>query len=244
MGIYVDTDNEDASSIPVLAPLQGAELMFKKNGLSIVLLVLFALSMVGQIVAGRLTYNEEQAEHGQTQVSLAAYLAKGHFWEASGENWESEFLQMAAFVLLTTFLYQHGSAESKRLDVIEDVDVDPRRFRDQPDVPGPVRRGGWTLVIYENSLGLAFALLFILSIAIHAAGGLREHNEQNEAHGQPLLTMGEYVTSAPFWFESFQNWQSEFLSLAGMVIGTIWLRQRGSAESKPVHAAHAETGRS
>jgi hypothetical protein len=218
--------------------------MFKKNGLSIVLVALFLLSMLGQIAAGRLAYNEEQTEHGQPQVSVAAYLVKGHFWEATGENWESEFLQMAAFVLLTTFLYQEGSAESKRLDVIEDVDIDPRRFRDQPDVPGPVRRGGWTLVLYENSLGLTFALLFFLSVAIHATGGLREHNEQNLAHGQPSLTLAEYMTSAPFWFESFQNWQSEFLSLAGMVIGSIWLRQRGSAESKPVHAAHSETGRS
>jgi hypothetical protein len=218
--------------------------MFKKNGLSIVLLALFLVSMFGQIAAGRLAYNEEQAEHGQPPVSLSAYLASGHFWEATGENWESEFLQMAAFVLLTTFLYQQGSAESKRLDVIEDVDIDPRRFRDQPEVPGPVRRGGWTLVLYENSLGIAFALLFILSVAIHGIAGLREHNEQNEAHRQPAMTLVQYMTSAPFWFESFQNWQSEFLSLAGMVIGTIWLRQRGSAESKPVHAAHAETGRS
>ena len=217
--------------------------MFKKNGLSIVLLTLFIVSLAGQIAAGWLAYNQEQAEHGQPQVTLTAYFSSGHLWEALGENWESEFLQMAAFVLLTTFLYQEGSAESKRPNVVEDVDLDPRRFRDQPDAPGPVRRGGWRLVLYEHSLGLTFAGLFFLSVAIHGIGGLAHHNEENQAHGQPVITLGEYVTSSTFWFESFQNWQSEFLSLAGMVIGTIWLRQRGSGESKPVHAAHAETGR-
>ena len=217
--------------------------MVKKNGLSIVLLTLFIVSLAGQMAAGRLAYNEEQAEHGQPPVTLTTYLGSGHFWEALGENWESEFLQMAAFVLLTTFLYQEGSAESKRPDVVEDVDLDPRRFRDQPDVPGPVRRGGWRLVLYEHSLGLAFAALFFVSVAIHGVGGLVQHNEENQVHGRPVVTLGQYVSSSTFWFESFQNWQSEFLSLAGMVIGTIWLRQRGSAESKPVHAPHAETGR-
>ena len=217
--------------------------MWQKNNLSIVLLTLFLLAMVGQAWAGWLDHNNDELEHGQPPVSFSQYLLTGHFWEATGENWESEFLQMAAFVLLTCFLVQEGSAESRRPNVVEDVDLDPRRFKDEPGVPGPVRAGGWRLRLYENSLGLTFATLFLLSVGIHAVGGLAEYNDEQAAHGQPRVTLSEYGVSSRFWFESFQNWQSEFLSLAGMVIGTIWLRQRGSAESKPVHAPHDETGR-
>ena len=217
--------------------------MLKNNGLSIVFLALFALSMGGQALTGWSEHNQDEQAHGRSPISLPAYFGTGHFWEATGENWESEFLQMAMFVLLTTRLYQKGSAESKRLDVVEEQDVDPRRFRDQPDAPGPVRRGGWQLRLYENSLGLAFLSLFVLSFAMHAAGGHIEYNSEQEAHGQPKVTLTEYATSQRFWFESFQNWQSEFLSLAAMIVGTIFLRQRGSPESKPVHAPHAETGK-
>ena len=218
-------------------------MVWKNNSLSIVLLALFLFTVVGQAWAGWYDYNQDEQEHGQPLMPFSEYLITGHFWEAIGENWESEFLQMAAFVLLSTFLRQKGSAESKRIDVVEDVDLDPRRFADAPDVPWPVKAGGWRLRLYEHSLGLSFALLFVVSVAIHAVGGLAEYNDEQTAHGQPRVTLSRYVVSSRFWFESFQNWQSEFLSLAGMVIGTIWLRQRGSAESKPVHASHDETGR-
>ena len=218
-------------------------MFWKNNGLSIVLLALFLFSMVGQAVTGWKDRNEDAVAHGQPQIQMGAYLASGHFWEATGENWESEFLQMAAFVLLTVFLRQKGSAESKRIDVVEDVDLDPRDFASDPEAPGPVRRGGIILTLYENSLGLAFALLFVLSFAMHALGGLHEYNDEQKEHGQPQVTLGQYAASSRFWFESFQNWQSEFLSLAAMVTATIYLRQWGSAESKPVHVAHSETGR-
>lgn len=217
--------------------------MFKENGLSIVLVSLFLFAFGGQAYTGWGEHNEDEQQHGRAPISFSDYLGSGHFWEATGENWESEFLQMGLFVLLTTMLYQKGSAESKRIDTVEQVDLDPRRFRDQEDVPGPVRRGGWQLRLYEHSLGLAFIGLFVMSFAIHAAGGLHEYNSELQAHGQPVGGLAEYVTSQRFWFESLQNWQSEFLSLAAMVIGTIFLRQRGSAESKPVHAPHADTGK-
>jgi hypothetical protein len=218
-------------------------MFWKNNGLSIVLLALFLLSFGGQAVTGWWDSNDDARQHGQPQQGFAGYLASGHFWEATGENWESEFLQMAAFVLLTVFLRQKGSAESKRIDVIEDVDLDPRDHATGPDVPSAVRRGGLILRLYEHSLGITFASLFVISVTIHAVGGVTHYNEEQQAHGQPRITLAEYVASSRFWFESFQNWQSEFLSLAGMVIGTIYLRQRGSAESKPVFAPHAETGR-
>ena len=217
--------------------------MFKPNGLSLVLIALFLFTMAGQAVTGWETYNQDQLEHGDSPVAFTSYLGSGHFLEATGENWESEFLQMALFVLLTTFLYQKGSAESKRPNAIEEVDLDPRRFQDDPEAPWPVRRGGWILRLYEHSLGLTFVVLFLISLWMHAAGGLEAYNQDQVAHGQPPASLSEYVGSAQFWFESFQNWQSEFLSLAAMVVGTIFLRQRGSAESKPVYASHHDTGR-
>jgi hypothetical protein len=217
--------------------------MFKKNGLSIALLSLFLVTMAGQAATGWGEHNDDEQAHGRPAVLFSEYLTTGHFWEATGENWESEFLQMAMFVLLTSFLYQKGSAESKRIGVLEEQDVDPRSFSNQPDVPGPVKRGGWQLLLYENSLGLAFLALFVVSFAMHAGGGHAHYNEERASHGEAAVTLSEYVGSQRFWFESFQNWQSEFLSLAAMVIGTIYLRQRGSAESKAVHAPHQETGR-
>jgi hypothetical protein len=218
--------------------------VWRNNGLSTVLFAMFAITMVGQAVTGWFEYNEDQAVHGGTPTQFASYLGTGHFGVATGENWESEFLQMAFFVLLTTFLHQKGSAESKRIGVVEEVDLDPRSFKDQKDVPGPVKRGGWQLRLYENSLGLAFSLLFLGSFATHAMGGLQEFNEEQREHGRPSVALTTYVGSSRFWFESFQNWQSEFLSLGSMVVATIFLRQRGSAESKPVHAAHSDTGKS
>ena len=219
-------------------------LMFwRNNGLSLVLGGLFLACMVGQAWAGWIDFNDDAAQHGEAALGLAAYLASGHFWEATGENWESEFLQMAAFVLFTCVLFQQGSTESKRLDVVEDVDLDPRRFAHEPGVPWPVKRGGWILRLYENSLGLAFTVLFLIAIAIHAVGGAAEYNQELVSHGEAPVSTWAYATSARFWFESFQNWQSEFLSLALMVVATIHLRQRGSAESKAVHAPHSETGR-
>jgi hypothetical protein len=217
--------------------------MWRNNGLSIVLVALFVASTAGQAITGWHEHNDAERQHGGEPVGFGAYLATGHFWEATGENWESEFLQMAAFVLLTTFLHQKGSAESKRIGTIEEVDLDPRRFADRPDAPGPVQRGGAILVLYENSLGLTFAVLFLVSIVIHAFGGAVEYNNDLVSHGQPAVTTADYIRSSRFWFESFQNWQSEFLSLAGMVVGTIFLRQRGSAESKPVFAPPEDTGR-
>ena len=217
--------------------------MFKSNGLSIVLIALFLATMAGQTVTGWAAYNQEEHDHGRVPIALSSYLQTGHFLEATGENWESEFLQMALFVLLTTFLYQKGSAESKRPYAVDEVDLDPRRFKDNPEAPWPVRRGGWVLRLYENSLGLTFVLLFLISFGIHAEGGLREFNQDQVVHGQPRVALAEYLSGSRFWFESFQNWQSEFLSLAAMVVGTVFLRQRGSAESKPVHSPNTDTGR-
>jgi hypothetical protein len=215
----------------------------RDRALTLVLLAMFALSLAGQILTGKHEYNASRNDHGQPPVDLQEYLATGHPWEALFENWESEFLQMAVFVLLTTVLIQKGSPESRRPGVKELVDVDPRDFANDPDVPWPVRRGGWVLRVYENSLGLAFLLLFLGSWAGHAAGGFAEYSGDQLAHGETPPGFAAYLRTPRFWFESFQNWQSEFLSIALMVWLAVYLRQRWSPESKPVHAPHSDTGR-
>jgi hypothetical protein len=216
---------------------------FRENGLSIVLVTVFLLCLVGQSIAGEHAYNSEQREHGQREVSYGAYLGTAHFWEALAENWESEFLQIFAYVLLTALLYQRGSAESKKLDEPEPVDRDPRAGRPKAGAPWPVRRGGLVLKLYEHSLSLTFLLLFLVSISIHAAAGAGEYNAEQAAHGAPdAVSALQYAATSRFWFESLQNWQSEFLSLAAVVLLSIVLRQRGSPESKPVDSPHSETG--
>jgi hypothetical protein len=215
----------------------------RDRSLTLVMLALFAVCTVGQIAAGWAELNDTLAAHGAPPVTLAAYVASGHLWEALFENWESEFLQMSAFVVLSAYLLQVGSPESRRPGAHELADADPRSFRDQPDVPWPVRRGGWVLRVYEHSLGGALFLLFLVSFAGHAVGGWVEQNDELRLHGLAATSPWAYVTSSRFWFESLQNWQSEFLSVGVMVWLAVYLRQRGSPESKPVHAPHAETGR-
>jgi hypothetical protein len=214
----------------------------RDHGLALATGGLFLLFMVGQTVTGYYVYTDQVLEHGGLESSFGQYLLSGHFLEATAENWESEFLQMAAYVLFTAVLYQRGSAESKKIGEPEEVDRDPRLFRDKPNAPWPVRRGGWVLAVYEYSLSIAFLLLFLVSFALHVIGGAAAHNQEALQHGEPAVSIGKYFASPQFWFESFQNWQSEFLSLVAMVVLSIYLRQRGSPESKPVDAAHDDTG--
>ena len=208
------------------------------RALTLVLMGMFLLTLGAQFVTGFHEYNDSQVAHHQPPITMPAYAATGHWWEAVFENWESEFLQMAVFVLLTTMLVQKGSPESRRAHSRELVDADPRDFADRPGVPWPVRRGGWILRVYENSLGLAFILLFLISWVGHALGGYVEFASDQVEHGLDNPTLTDYLGSSRFWFESFQNWQSEFFSIAAMVWLAVYLRQRGSPESKPVHASH------
>jgi hypothetical protein len=215
----------------------------RSRSLTLAMMACFAVFLAGQVWAGWYEYNGELAEHGMAAITLRAYFATGHLWEALFENWESEFLQMAAFVTFTTVLVQKGSPESRRLGVLELVDADPRDFAQLPDVPWPVRRGGWVLFLYERSLGLVLILLFAISWIGHALGGWSEYVHDQRLHGEPEVSLFGYMSSSRFWFESFQNWQSEFLSVAAMIWLAVYLRQRGSPESKPVHAPHSDTGR-
>ncbi|MBL8687741.1 MAG: hypothetical protein JNL04_01500, partial [Rhodospirillaceae bacterium] len=187
----------------------------RDNGLSLALLAFFLAFWVGQAIAGWQVFNDEQAVHGNAPVSLLAYLGTSHFLEATAENWESEFLQMSAYVAFTAFLFQRGSAESKSPDRAEDVDKEGPATS---DAPWPVRKGGLALALYRYSLSLAFALLFLGSFAIHAASGHRLENIRRAAHGQDPQPAIAYVSSSQFWFEAMQNWQSEFLAVLSIVV--------------------------
>ena len=214
----------------------------RDNGLSLALFGLFFFSLAGQYLTGWHEYNDEQIDHGRPEVTAVEYLGEGHFWEALFENWESEFLQMSAFVLLTVFLIQKGAADSRRPGVIERDDVIVSEEMRVEEAPWPVMKGGVILRIYENSLSIALFLLFLGSFVMHGVGGRADYNEQQAVHGGKQVTLMEYMESSRFWFESFQNWQSEFLSIGVMIVLSIFLRQKGSTESKPVDAPHFETG--
>jgi hypothetical protein len=214
----------------------------RENSLSIVMFSLFLVFLLSQSLAGWRTANQENQQHDQPTGSYLSYVTSGSFVESTFENWESEFLQMAGFVLLTVFLRQKGSPESKNLKGQEPVDADPRQARNRQGVPGPVRRGGLALAAYQNSLSLALVALFLLSFLFHGLGGRAEHNQQQLEHGEAPTSLLGFMTSAEFWFQSFQNWQSEFLAVGALTVLGIFLRQRGSPESKPVAAPHIETG--
>ena len=146
---------------------------------------------------------------------------------------------MAAFVLMTVALKQKGSSESK-----PPSEGKPPRTKasHRRNAPSPVRRGGWILRIYENSLSIALTLLFLLSFSLHAIGGTAEENRERLLHGEARVSLTDYAGSSKFWFESFQNWQSEFLSVGVLIVLSIFLRQKGSPQSKEVDEPHAKTG--
>jgi len=213
---------------------------FYRNGLTIVFLSLFIATLFAQALTGWKTHNQDLRNEHSREISLGSYLQSGHFISATFENFESEFLQMALYVLLTVSLRQLGSAESKSLDEPEEVDRQPRPSK---GAPWAVHKGGWILKLYSNSLSICFALLFLGSWAMHLYGSWQNHNVEQLAKKLPKESVIAYLGQAEFWFETFQNWQSEFLSVASIVFLTIYLRQKGSPESKPVDAPHMETGK-
>ncbi len=212
-----------------------------ENGLALAAAALFLVSFVGQVLTGRADYNEDQRSHGEAAVGLGAYLKTGAFLEATAENWESEFLQMGVFVVLTAYLYQRGSSESKGIEEPEAVDQRPEEARGDPNAPWPVRRGGFALALYKHSLSLTLLVLFLVAFALHAVGGSIAYSEEQQQHGGAAVSALGYLATSRFWFESFQNWQSEFFSVAVLVLLTIRLREQGSPQSKPVAAPSSDT---
>ena len=220
--------------------MKGLKKWLFQNGLSIVFCLMFLFAWFGQAITGFHEYNKELAENGHGPVVFSNYFYSGHFIQATFENWESEFLQMALFIVFTIFLRQKGSSESKECEGEESVDRQPDPST--KDTPWPVKKGGWVLILYKNSLSIAFVVLFLLSVVAHFYGSLKDENEKLVLKGLAKMSATSFIQDSRFWFESFQNWQSEFLSVFSIVLLSIYFRQKGSPQSKPVDAPNYQTG--
>ena len=214
-----------------------------QNAISLSLFALFIIFFFGLLLTGASEYNAEQKSHHQKEINIREYAVSSHFGEAVFENWESEFLQMWALVIMTIFLKQKGSPDSKKLRGKEDVDTSSKYSILKSFAKHRNRGKAIEEFIYSNSLGLALFILFAISFIIHGFSGARVYNEEAVTHGDPTITYGQYFLSTRFWFESFQNWQSEFLSVAALLTLSIFLRQRGSPESKPIGQPNSRTGK-
>jgi hypothetical protein len=213
----------------------------RDHGLALAMFGAFLVFVVLQSVFGWHVRNEDLLQNGQPADSYLHYLRTGHFGEAVFENWESEFLQMGFYVLLTAYLVQRGSAESKKPDERDRPEDDAARAK--PTSPWPVKVGGLALVVYRNSLAIVLLLCFVGSFVAHLVTGTAEFNEQQALEsGAPPVSALHFLGTSDFWFQSMQNWQSEFLAVGALIVLSVFLRQHGSPESKPVTAAHDETG--
>jgi len=213
----------------------------RDNGLTIVLLLLFAVSILGQWLTGWRVAVENATRHGQPSLSLAAYAISSQFLSSVFENWESEFLQMSAYVILTAMLFQRGSSESNDPeDGPRDADLAAQARK--AGAPSILRWGPIWRALYARSLGIALGLLFVASFVLHWTQSARAAADEAREHGEQVVGTFAYLADPQLWFESFQNWQSEFLSTAILVVLSIYLRQRESPESKAVAASHESTG--
>jgi hypothetical protein len=216
----------------------------RENGLSLFFGVLFLSALVGQAFAGWAEYNNQLLADGLSSISLPRYVTSSDFAVDVSENWQSEYLQFLLYILATVWLVQRGSSESKELSRVgresdEDQLVVEYARRSSPRW---AKVGGWRTALYSNSLGLVMGAAFVASWLVQSVAGHSAFNEQQLRDLQDPVSWGGYVGSADFWSRTLQNWQSEFLAVASMAVLAIYLRQRGSPESKPVGASHAATG--
>jgi hypothetical protein len=219
----------------------------RENSLSLFFLVLFLAALLGQSLAGHLDYNEELEAHDEPTISWGRYVASSKFGVAVMENWQSEFLQFFLFILATVWLLQRGSNESKKLDEagLESDKAQRVGKHASPKSPSWGRRvEGLRYHLYANSLLIVMGLIFLATWVSESVTGWTEYNADQLAHQQAAVSWASYLGSADFWEKSLQNWQSEFLAVGTMAVFTVYLRQRGSPESKPVGAPHEETGSS
>jgi hypothetical protein len=210
-----------------------------RNGLTLAFAALMLFSLVGHALTGVAHDNLQREEHGLPAQTVVEYLRGGEFQSTLFENWESEFLQMGLFVLLTVWLRQRGASESRKLDEDEE-EADPKV--PLAEQPWPMRRGGAWKTLYEHSLSLSLFALFLLSAIAHFVASWRQHAEEQRMHGEPVTPLADYLGAPQFWFESFQNWQSEFLAVIALCLLSIWLREKDSPQSKPPTARHSDTG--
>jgi hypothetical protein len=215
----------------------------QNNGLSLFFGVIFLLALLGQALTGAALYNQEQLANGLSEVSFLHYVTSSAFAVDVAENWQSEYLQFVLFIAATIWLVQKGSPESSALDSPGPESDEEQRVGKfaSPDSPAWARAGGLKLAVYSNSLLIVMITIFVLSWLAQSVAGVVLYNEEQLANLQDPLSWPEYLVSADFWNRTLQNWQSEFLAVGSMVALSIYLRQRGSHESKPVGAPHTAT---
>jgi hypothetical protein len=218
--------------------------VLRDHALGTVFGLLFLLCLVGQAFTGLADYNEQQTSHGLPHVSLLRYVTSSTFAVDVAENWQSEYLQFLLYIMLTVWLVQRGSPESKSLDEVgreSDADQKVGPYADERS-PAWARATGWRRGLLSNSLGLMMGGIFLLSWFAQSVAGVAAYNEEQLSERQDPVSWATYLTRPDFWNRTLQNWQSEMLAVASMVILSIYLRQRGSPESKPVGAPHDQTG--
>jgi hypothetical protein len=221
----------------------------RHNGLGLLFAGLFLAALVGQAIAGHAAYNEEQVSHAALlnqqpeTVSFGRYVTSAAFAQAVAENWQSEYLQFAVFILAGVYFIQRGSTESKTPDAAGPESDEEQQIGEYADADTPflARVGGWPTTIYGHSLLIVMGAIFVLSWLAQSVAGWSEYNDEQVDHRQPEIGWTEYLGSADFWEATLQNWQSEFLAVGSIAVFSIYLRQRGSSQSKPVGAGHGET---
>jgi hypothetical protein len=211
----------------------------RENSLSLFFLTIFLLALTGQAISGHNLYNEEALQHKEATISFWRYLTSSDFGQAVMENWQSEYLQFALFGLATVWLLQKGSSESKELDKAGTESDEEQKVGKYAEESSPywAKVGGLRTAIYSNSLIIVMALVFFGSWFAQSVTGMNVYNSEQQEHGDPRVSWWGYVGSSDFWQATFQNWQSEFLAVGSFAILVIYLRQRGSPESKPVGAS-------
>jgi hypothetical protein len=216
----------------------------KENSLSLTFLALFLIALALQAIAGHADFNEDQLRHGDPTMSLGRYVVSSEFGTAVLENWQSEYLQFTLFILLTVWLLQRGSPESKQLDNAgRESDEDQRVGRHAHESsPRWARVAGARRTLYENSLLIVMAVIWLGSWLAQSLTGVNEYNAERLDHHQLPVSWLQYLDKPDFWEKTLQNWQSEFLAVGSMAILAVYLRQRGSPESKPVGTPHDATG--
>ena len=215
----------------------------RPHALSLFFGVIFVLALIGQSIAGFYAFNAEQSAHGQAAVTFGEFVTSSDFVVDVAENWQSEYLQFFLFILVTVWLVQKGSPESKKPGD-EGLGSDEEQLvgaHATARSPRWARVRGWRRHIYSNSLLLVMGAAFLLSWLAQSIAGTTVYNTEQLEHGEAPVTWFQYVAGADFWNRTLQNWQSEFLAVGSMVALSIFLRQRGSAESKPVGTPHHET---
>ena len=216
----------------------------RENNMSVVFLLLFLAALCGQAIAGHADFNDVAQSHGDPTISLGRYVVSSDFGSAVMENWQSEYLQFTLFILLTVWLLQRGSPESKELDKAGGESDQRQKVGPyaQQNSPGWAKVAGIRRTLYENSLVLVMGTFWLGTWLAQSISGVAAYNAEQLDHQQDPLSWWQYIGTASFWENTLENWQSEFLAVGSMAILAVYLRQRGSPESKPVGTPHGATG--